>query len=95
MELLVFILTLCALAWLATRFGVDSRDLGGHSPEEVLARHGSTWGGELPTPVTPNSVAPSRPPHTGRAHALRHPLAAGLYRLASWLAPETGRPATT
>ena len=103
MELAVFILALCALAWLAARFGVDSRDLGVRSPEELLARHGSTWGAALPTPlppshagVTPAASEPVAPrPHTGRAHALRHPLAVALYRLAYWLAPDTGRAATT
>ena len=103
MELVVFILALCALAWLAAHFGVDSRDLGVRSPEEVLARHGSTWGAELPTPLAPSlaippaasTETPARGQHTGRAHALRHPLAVALYRLAYWLAPDTSRAATT
>ncbi len=30
------------LAWLAPRFGVDSRDWP-ESPEQVLARHGVRW----------------------------------------------------
>jgi hypothetical protein len=83
MELVAFILILCMFAWLSARFGVDSRELGAISPEEVLARHGYAWGGK------PIRMTRRR----NWTHALRHPVAMLLYRLAHWLAPETNRAA--
>ena len=83
MELVAFILILCALAYVAARFGVDSRDLGLVSAEQSMARHGITWGGQ------PRRTVRRR----GWTHALRHPLAVALYRIAQWLAPESSRAA--
>src|SRR5207253_4959521 len=67
MDLLIFIFALCVFAFLAARFGVDSRDLGLAADEARLARLGMTWG----TPARLRHVHP-------RAYALRHPLALAL-----------------
>lgn len=79
MELLLFIIGACALGAFAMRFGRDSRDLGLRSEEHRLADYGMTWG------ATPRPRTVRR---TRRAHALRHPIAVALYRVAHWLAPE-------
>jgi hypothetical protein len=42
MEFVIFIAALCALAFLAMRYGYDSRDLP-YSEEQRLARFGMTW----------------------------------------------------
>jgi hypothetical protein len=83
MELLAFIFGLCALGALAMRFGRDSRDLRVRSDEQRLASYGMSWG-TLPTPRRQQRRRPV-------AHTLRHPIAAALYRVAHWLAPEVSR----
>jgi len=45
MELLLVILAFVVLDVLALRFGHDSRNLGGHSREQRLARLGFGWNG--------------------------------------------------
>ena len=84
MELLVFFAILCALAVLAARFGYDSRELGLHSAEDRQAHLGLSWG-RVPKPRAL--------PRPRLAHAVRHPIAAALYRMANWLAPEVSRAA--
>ncbi len=76
---MVFFAILCLLAVLALRFGYDSRDLGFRSDEHRQARFGMAWG-RLPKPRAL--------PRPRLAHAVRHPIAAALYRTANWLAPE-------
>jgi len=78
MDLVVFIAILCVFAVLAARFGYDSRDLGLHSAEHRQANFGLTWG----------LLKPRALPRPRLAHAVRHPIAAALYRMANWLAPE-------
>jgi hypothetical protein len=41
-ELLIFVIALCIVAFLATRFGYDSRD-SAWSKEAELGDHGVTW----------------------------------------------------
>jgi hypothetical protein len=101
MELLLFIIGACALGAFAMRFGRDSRDLGLRSEEHRLAEYGMRWSGTpryqyLPIRPSENgsrSAGPSRRsrPTRRRAHALRHPIAVALYRIAHWLAPEMTR----
>lgn len=42
MDGLLFLATLLALAWLAPRYGVDSRERP-ESAEQLMARHGVRW----------------------------------------------------
>jgi hypothetical protein len=88
MEWALIVIGLCALGALAVRFGADSRDFDVRSAEERLARHGMTWG---------RVRQPASAPHGSRArrltHAVRHPVAVALYRVAHWLAPELQRAA--
>ena len=84
MELVVFFAILCLLAVLAPRLGYDSRDLGFRSDEHRQARLGLAWG-RLPKPRAL--------PRLRVAHAVRHPIAAVLFRMANWLAPEVSHAA--
>lgn len=87
MEWALIIIGLCALGALAIRFGADTRDFELRSAEERLARHGMTW-----TP-DPSGQRPGAPRMRRLTHALRHPIAAALYRIAHWLAPDLQRAA--
>ena len=78
MEVLVTIAALAAFAWLAARFGHDSRD-GFRSKEQSLASYGVTWTRtHAPTgianPGVGRQVAASDAPHPD--HAGADPLAA-------------------
>jgi hypothetical protein len=42
MEGLIFLAALVALAWLAPRYGADSRE-GPESAEHLMAQHGLRW----------------------------------------------------
>jgi hypothetical protein len=79
MEFLVLVVALLALAWLAMRFGHDSRAQL-VSREEQQAIWGLSWG---PPPA-------ARPRPRRRRSEPRRRLAAGLRLLARWLSPEVG-----
>jgi hypothetical protein len=90
MDLLIFIAVLCALAFLAMRYGYDSRDVP-YSEEERLARYGMVW--EVHTfrldDLRREAILWRRTQLlTRRSRRLRRRLALGLRALAHWLNPE-------
>jgi hypothetical protein len=94
MEIVLLLISLCGLAFLALRFGRDSRP-SIHSREEQQAARGLVWNGtpgsvrrRLPTQLANGVYEPGR----GVAHPLRHGLAAVLYRIADWLYPDASQP---
>jgi hypothetical protein len=88
MEWALIVIGLCALGALAVRYGADTRDFELRSAEERLARHGMTWS---PDAARQRPDAPRLSRLRRATHALRHPVAVALYRVAHWLAPELQR----
>jgi len=96
MEIFGLILGLCGLGVLAIRFGRDSRATL-QSEEQRLASLGLAWDGKPsttpPNPRANGAVRSSQAtPSPVVAHAFRHRLATGLYRLADWLYPGVSDP---
>ncbi len=79
MALLGLVFLLVVLAFLAERFGTDSRDVL-QSKEMELASFGMEW----PGPGVPLPLRPARP-----RRRLRGAIARGLLAIAEWLSPGT------
>jgi hypothetical protein len=79
MILLLIVLFLVLLAFLAEKFGYDSRGTM-QSKEAELASFGMEWpGAALPMPIRP----------IRRRRRVRGAIARGLYAVAEWLSPGT------
>jgi hypothetical protein len=101
MELLVFVIGLCVLGYLATRFGYDSRAVP-YSKEEDLARLGVIWEvhashlADLRREADHWRLAqstrvlerPRRITAQPLSRRVRRGMAASLLTLARWLSPE-------
>jgi len=81
MELLFSVIVLIVLAFLAVRYGYDSRGVI-QSKEHELACFGMAWPDDVPLPLV-------RP--LSRRRRLRRKLALGLLAFADWLSPEAPR----
>ena len=81
MELLFSVVVLIVLAFLAVRYGHDSRGAI-QSKEHELACFGMAWSGGAPLPL-------ARP--LSRRRRVRRKLALGLLAFADWLSPEAPR----
>src|ERR671939_323174 len=96
MELLLFVLVVCVIGILATRFGYDSRAVP-YSSEHQFARYGMVWEvhnarfDDLRRETRVWRLLQEDRPSRPRVH-LRRRLAAALRALARWLSPE-GEPA--